>query len=276
MKNLNFLKYALVALCIVMQFSCDTDNEESSEVYVYFPDSALNVTEDDSEATNIPIQIFTIGDLQDNLQVNYTIEGDGASRVSDESGGVVTFEKGFESYIGYISLKPINNDDGDGDTELSISLSSSNPNIIFGLGSNNDNSTLALTVIDDECTKQIDVFPGTLLNNASFGSNLPLNATLDGNVLTLEGDVIGYSSVNNPTLDITLTPSSDGAVDGTVTFEDSVVGSDSSGFDYYVEQNGVGTYDACLGEIRISLWIYYSSGGSWTYWYASDSVITIP
>ena len=277
MKNLNFWKYALLGLPMVMLFSCDTDDDYTSDVNVYFADSALNMTEGDPEATNIPIQVFTIGDLQDNIQITYTIEGDGADRVSDESGGVITFEKGFESYIGYLTLKTINNDDGDGDAELTISLSSSNPNIIFGLGPDNDNSTLALTVIDDECTNQIDVFEGTLLCNASYGSETSLDTTLNGDVLTINGSFIGYSPLSDATLDLTLTQSSAGAVDGKVTFDAGPIGIGSGGYHYYLEQNGEGTYDACIGEIRFDCWIYYGNGdGNWYYWYGSSTVLTIP
>ncbi|MBU2949307.1 hypothetical protein KO493_01170 [Tamlana agarivorans] len=276
MKNLSFWKYALLGLSMVMLFSCDTDDDNNSDVNVYFVDSALNMVEGDTEATNIPIQVFTKGDLQDNLQITYTIEGDGADRVSDESGGVITFEKGYESYRGYITLLTLNNDDGDGDAELSISLSSSNPNIIFGLGPDNDNNTLVVTVIDDECTNQTDVFEGTLINNATYGSETSITATLSGDVLTINGDFIGYSALSDATVGITLTPSSPGASDGIVVLNAGEVGTDSDGYDYYLAPNGEGTYDACIGYIEFSFYVYYGSPGSWSYWYGSSNVITIP
>ncbi|QNM86775.1 hypothetical protein H9W90_06565 [Polaribacter pectinis] len=275
MKNLNFWKYTLLVICSVTIFSCSSADEETNEVYVYFPDASLNIKEDATEATKIPVQLFTIGSLQDNVQINYTLVGDGLNRVTDQSEGVITLEKGYESYIGYIVLKPENNDLGDGDAELSISLTSSNPNVIFGLGPENDNSTLAITVLDDECTNQIDVFPGTLTNNATYGSETSINTTLNGDVLTINGDFIGYSALSNATLDLVLTPSSPGASDGKVTFEAAEVGVDSDGYYYYLSPKGEGTYDACVGEIKFEFYIYYYDGG-WVYWYSSSNVITIP
>lgn len=274
MKTLNFWRYAALVFCMLIQFSCDNEDEEASEIYVYFTEDALNVTEGDTEMMTIPIQVFATGKIQDDLQITYTIQGDGGDRVTDQSGGAITLEKGFEAYRGYITLMLGNNEEADGDAALRIELASPNPKVIFGLGgADKTNNVLQLTVTDDECSGSIDDFSGALVNTTEFGVH-DITATIDGNVAALQGDLISYSALG-ANLEITLTPETEGGIKGSATFEDFDAGVDSDGYAYYFSQIGEGTYDICSGEIRVAFEIYYFDDG-WVYWYSSDNVFSIP
>lgn len=166
--------------------------------------------------------------------------------------------------------------DNELDGELTIEIVSvSNPNIDIGVGIvNQSNKSLSVTILDNECSEDIDIFNATLSNQTPWDTHT-ITGTLDGSVVTLVGDLISYSAFSNATLAVTLTPLAEGAKIGTATFEDYNAGADSDGYEYQFRQVGEGTYDVCAGEIKIEFEVYWLNGSSWSYWYTTSNIITI-
>lgn len=163
--------------------------------------------------------------------------------------------------------------DGAEDLIIEIAIESvSNPNIDIGVGIvNQSNKSMVVSIIDNECSEDIDIFDTTLIND----SGNTLTGTLNGNVLSLNGNIANYGAFPNANLDIALTPVSSGAKIGSVTFDDFDAGTDNDGWAYQFRQAGEGAYDICTGTIHVNFDVYYKSGGSWIYWYTSHNIITI-
>ncbi|WP_242204513.1 Calx-beta domain-containing protein [Aestuariivivens insulae] len=167
--------------------------------------------------------------------------------------------------------------DGTEDLTMEITIESvSNPNIDIGLGIvNQSNKIEVVTILDNECSEDIDIF-ATDLNCATPWTPHTVTGTIDGSVLTLSGNLVDYSPLSVANLEVNLTPVEAGAKIGSASFNDYYVGLVSDGYVYQFRQAGEGTYDVCNKTITISIEVYWESGGSWAYWYTSDNIITIP
>ena len=279
---MKILKTILNTVVIFVCLSC----EEEPELYnfeefkfVSFIDKSDEILENGDTYT---IALRYDGSvLTEGFSVNLEIAGN-AQEGTDYSvvNKVVNFEAGeikSEPFEITIIDNLVVNDITDKMLEISIE-SVSNPNIDIGVGKIlQSNKAFALKIVDNECTESIaDVFNSSNIH-ASYGGNI-VSGSVSGNVVTLNGDLIGYGSFPNAELGITLTPVVSGATIGAATFEDYAAGTDTGGYEYQFRQNGEGTFDICTGKITVGIDVYYLNLGTtspWIYWYTANTTFTV-
>lgn len=160
MKYFKILPYIFI-LGLLTTFGCQ-DEEGPDVIYAYFPEKSTSLVENSGQAVKIPVKVFAMADLTENVVLSYTISGNGANRVQDKTGGSITVEKGYAAYIVYIELSPVDNNQSDGDTELTLNIQSSNPSLVVGLGSDNLNSSMIVNVLDDDIACLAELWKGPL------------------------------------------------------------------------------------------------------------------
>lgn len=163
---------------------------------------------------------------------------------------------------------------------LQIDIESvSNPNISIGVGlKNQSNKSFAVSILDNECSDELDIFNSSALAWASNQGSATVSGTFDASASTLkfEGDLVAYGPLANTSLVIDLTPVEAGAKIGTVSFDDYYAGKDTDGWEYTYIMESEGEYDICAGTISgVAFGVYYLSGGSWVYWYSVDADVSI-
>jgi hypothetical protein len=144
----------------------------------------------------------------------------------------------------------------------------SNLNVDIGVGIiNQANKEILIHIVDNECSSTIDIFNGETLSNETSSGTYPALASVTGDAVAVQGDLIGYSAFPNASLEITLTPVEIGAKIGSASFNQQITGTDNDGYVYAFKQVGEGTYDVCSQTIEIEYDVLYQSGSNWVYWY---------
>lgn len=280
MKN-NKLIIALFGIASLLSCSDDDMIQDPVHEFISFENESITVNENAGDTEPAPITLHLLGyEPGEDITVNLSVSNNNVEEGVDYtlSSGSVRFKKGnFISDTLFVST--IDNETGAGfERSFDINIESiSKPEIKIGLGIENPaNATLNVVIIDDECTETTGVFHSATLNNQNHRGTTTISSDLDGDVLTLTGDLIVYSAFSNASLALTLTPDSEGATKGTVTFDTSDAGTDSDGYIYQLRQVDEGTYDVCSGEIIVSFDVYYKEEGeSWIFWYTSNNKIRI-
>jgi len=273
----------LIILIILITFvSCDNDDNIVDPVFEFiaFQKKSVGVNEAEASITPFPIVIDLLGyeptqDITINLTVTENNAVDGVDYTLSTKTLVV--KKGtYTSDTLYIST--IDNLIGSlEERSIDISIAStSNSELNIGLGLDNPtNGVIRAVIIDDECSDTTDVFNSENISNETPWGTFPVTGNLNGNVLTLQGDLIAYGPFPNAKLEVTLNPISNGATKGSVTFEQQVAGTDNDGYVYAFKQVGEGTFDVCSGVVEVEYEVYYESGGSWAYWYTITNTFYI-
>lgn len=274
MKNLKPILYVAVAL--LLSFGCEEEPvlyDFEKYKFVSFIDEKGEVLENGASYT---VSLRYDGSvLNEDFTVNLKIAGSAKEGVDyNVESKTVLFKAGEIKSEPYIIEVIDNLLDGAEDLTLELIIESvSNPNIDIGVGIlNQSNKSIMITILDNECPEGIDKFATELVSE----SDNAINATINGDVLSLTGNIINYGAFPNANLEITLTPAVAGAKVGSVTFPDFDAGTDNDGYVYQFRQVGEGTYDVCSGVIKVNIGVYYESGGSWVYWYTSNNVIKVP
>jgi hypothetical protein len=281
MKDYNFL----IALAVSILFlSCSDDDSTAADPifeFVSFQNETLTVNEYGASVKHVPVVLSLLSyETSEDVTVTLGVTDTNVQEGMDYSlsSKSVVFKKGsFVSDTLYVST--IDNTIGtDEERSFQIHIESvSNPDIKIGLGiANPKKASLKVIIADDECTETIAVFNSANLTNTTESGAHSITGTVNGDVVTLKGDLISYSAFPNAVLDVVLTPISTGATKGSASFDDFGAGTDNDGYVYQFRQIGEGAYDVCTGEITISFDVYYESGGAWVFWYTSNNVITIP
>ncbi len=278
---MKILKTILYTAIILISLGC----EEEPQLYnfeefkfVSFIDESDEILEN-GETYTIALR-YDGSVLSEDFSVNLNIAGN-AQEGTDYSvvNKLITFKAGeikSEPFEITIIDNLVVNDVTDKMLEIGIE-SVSNPNIDIGVGKIlQANKTFALKIVDNECTESIaDVFDSSNIN-ASYGGNT-VSGSVSGDVVILNGDLIGYGSFPNAELGITLTPVVPGATIGEASFDDYAAGTDNGGYEYQFRQNGEGTYDVCTGKITVGIDVYYLNLGTtspWIYWYTANTTFT--
>ncbi|UNY97960.1 hypothetical protein MQE36_12795 [Zhouia spongiae] len=277
----NKLVYLLSIVCVLLQ-SCSDDDTVNDPVFEFisFQSETITVSENAASIESVPVTLRLYGyEPKEAITVNLATINNNVEEGVDYSlsGKSITFKPG--SFISdTLFVSTIDNASGS-DSERSFSLnieSISNPDIKSGLGIENpSNASLKIVIADDECTRTIDVFNAATLSNQNDKGTTTISSVLNGNVVTLTGDLMAYAPFSNATLDVTLIPASEGATKGEATFGIFDAGTDSSGYTYQFRQVGEGTYDVCSGEILIEFEVYWLEGEIWEYWYTSNNRIRL-
>ncbi|WP_299551548.1 hypothetical protein [Seonamhaeicola sp.] len=275
MKILKTILYtAIIFVCLSCEEEPQLYNFEEFK-FVSFIDQSGEILENGD--TYIIALRYDGSVLTEGFSVNLEIAGN-AQEGTDYSvvNKVVNFEAGeikSEPFEITIIDNLVVNDIADKMLEISIA-SVSNPNIDIGVGKIlQSNKAFALKIIDNECTESVaDVFNSSNIH-ASYGDSA-VSASVSGDLVTLNGNLVGYGSFPDAELGITLTPVVPGATIGTATFENYAAGTDTAGYEYQFRQNGEGTFDVCTGQIMVGIDVYYLNLGTtspWIYWYTANT-----
>ncbi|WP_034044952.1 Calx-beta domain-containing protein [Wocania ichthyoenteri] len=276
---MKILKSILYITIVLLSLGC----EEEPQLYDFERYKFVSfISEEISTLENAGTQeIFLRYDgsvLKEDFSVTLSITGTAQEGVDYNVDSKTVLFKAGEIKSEPFSIEIIDNLlDGTEDLNLEISIESvSNPNIDIGVGVvNQSNKSIVLTLVDDECPEDIDIFATDLINE----KDKTISASINGNVLSLTGNLINYGAFPNANLEITLTPVVAGAKIGSVTFDDFDAGLANDGYQYQFRLAEEGVYEVCTGKINVKFWVYYLSGGTtgnWVYWYAVNTELTIP
>ncbi|MAZ28933.1 MAG: hypothetical protein CL868_17870 [Cytophagaceae bacterium] len=281
MKNFK-IYWIVLAFLVPIITGCNNDDDgPRDEIYefVTFQKSTATIGENAGTTQALPIALDLLGYMPKNdMTVSITLDENNIEEGVDYTISAKTFTFHPGSYVSdTLYVNTIDNNYG-ADYERSITLKlsgSSNPDLKLGLGLENPELALMKVLIaDDECTETVDIFNTSVTNENQYGT-YTLDSSVMGNTLKITGDIIGYSSFSNASLEMQLNPVAEGATEGTVTFDDYVAGTDGDGYEYEFRQAGSGSYDVCAGSVRFTVDIYYMSGGAWVYWYSSVNTLTV-
>ncbi|QOD60709.1 hypothetical protein H9I45_15425 [Polaribacter haliotis] len=277
------IKLIIILFIAIISVSCQNDVEQydfERYKFVSFIDTEISIPETYTadNASDYPIYLRYDGSvLDEDFSVNLKVTGNNANEGEDYS--VSNTEVIFKA--GEIKSEPFNltliddllNSENERSLEITIeSVSLSNVDIGVGI-KNQSNKSIIINILDNECSETIDIFNTSSVANSA--GNTTVTGSVSGSVVSLTGNLVNYGSFPNANLEITLTPTIAGATTGAATFNDFDAGTDNDGYVYQLRQNGEGTYDICKGEISVSIYVYYQSGGSWVYWKTTTNVFSV-
>ncbi|WP_442265474.1 hypothetical protein ACSIGC_14240 [Tenacibaculum sp. ZS6-P6] len=182
-------------------------------------------------ATNVEIDVlYGAKSNQNGVTVKYTVTSEDPSRYVDVTGGTLEIPAG--EFSGKIVIAPVNNAATDGDLKIAVTLTSDSSAPV-GLVGGVNNVTQNLTLIDDDCPISINDWVGTYTVAEVFSAG----GTNAG--LTLAG-AFGES------YQIEL------ALDPTDTDGIKLVVTNSAGFNTYLPNGTVITFDTCNAKVSYS------------------------
>jgi hypothetical protein len=289
------MKIKLIAILMVLIaggiFSCDDDETVEDPVYEFVSfsgDELVDLGEAAYSEQGYPlvIQLWAFDPSTTDVSVSFDVTPTNAVRDVDFTltpADNVTIQAGSLT-SDTIWIKSINNEvPNDQERTFDVTISSvSDPDLKIGLGiTEPKKGKVTFKIVDDECSGDPRcVFNAALTNNVTasdIAENGPQPATgvVDklNNTITLTGDLIAYDPFSAATLNVTLTPDSEGSPTGTATFGEQETGADSDGYEYKFIEIGTGSYNADLGIIKIEYDIYYMDG-DWIYWYSVKNEFT--
>lgn len=288
-RNIHLL---LVYLLVLFFTACsDSDNKIFDPIYEFVAFEKYTVSLDEAGNTETPFEtrakLLVFKPFDTETEISFSVKGvncvEGVDFTVQPTSKKLVIKPG-EYLSDPVKIYTINNEEQNDKRTVEVEITGINqPNIKIGLGLTDikGNKIIASIVDDDILAKGIEIFEGSL-NCSSIGSNgnggtSLTTATIDGNDITIKGNLINYSYFPNQTLTLTFVPDDAEATTGMIKFNIQVVGVDDDGYIYqYRPTDSNGTYDAKAGTIRFSLYIYYQSGSNWVYWYEDELLIELP
>ncbi|MFD1614209.1 hypothetical protein [Gelatiniphilus marinus] len=280
MKN---IKSFIFLLSLVAVVSCSSDDSITDPVYEFiaFQAESVTINEFDASTSPEPIVIDLLGyEPKEDITINLSVVENNATEGVDYTLSTKTLliEKG--NYTSEpLLISTIDNVTGSlEDRSIDIYIeSTSNPNLNIGLGLDSPTKAfITVNIADDECSSTTDVFNSSNVQNETPSGTFPVVGSVNGDVVTFQGDLIAYGPFPNVKVDITLTPVAQGATKGSATFNQQVAGTDNDGYVYAFSQVGEGTYDVCSGTVSVEYDVVYESGGDWVYWYTITNKFKLP
>lgn len=253
MKTLKILKYA--AFLVVLFFlSCDSKDEQE-DIFVYFSQSEQTLKPGVENAIVIPMNVFSNTKINENIEISYTVEGEGADQIEGASSGSIFIEKGYSAYTAYIKLAAKSDENANADLSLSIKLHSPSPRVIVGLGSTNKNKSLQLNVINDNLSCLVNLWKGSLscqdIIYPSYSPSSCIGEVVEEECLNLKIKFNFWDDSSLPiTLNLELGEMDDTTKTGAVILLDDY---NVKGGDYEISfyKGDAGTYDANSGELSL-------------------------
>lgn len=287
-----YIHLLLLNLLIIVFTSCsNNDNNINDPIFEFVAFEKFNVSLDEVGNTETPFEtkakLLVFKPFETETEITFKVKGVNCEEgvdftVQPESGKLVI--KPGEYLSNSLKIFTIDNEEQNDKRTIEVEITGINqPDIKIGLGLTDikGNKIIASIVDDDIIASGIQIFEGSL-NCSSIGSNgyggtSLTTATLNGNDITIKGNLINYSTFPDQTMTLTFVPDNAEATSGVIKFNSQVVGVDKDGYQYqYRPTDNKGTYDAEDGVIRFSLYIYYESKGNWTYWYEDELLIEVP
>jgi hypothetical protein len=278
MKNIKKVAFLLIAIIIL---ACGEEEKIKDPVYEFVsfkgPETiSVNEFANSEQAYPVVAQLLAFKPYPEDIELTLEISGVNAEPNTDFTvtpNPILRIRAGsLVSDTLYIST--VDNEMGtDLERKIIITIkSASKPNIRIGVGiSEPKNASITAKILDDECSKTIDIYNGSLSNVVDWGSGSstkPATGILNGSIVNVTGDLMAYGPFSNASVDITLTPAFNGAMKGSATFGEQLTGTDDDGYEYKFVQTGEGSYDLCSGTITVAYDIYWLDGSAWTYWYS--------
>lgn len=290
-KNNHQMKTKLIPLLILLAagiFACSDDPKVADPIYEFVsfvgaPSVNLNELDNSTEGVPVVAQLWAFKPYSEDIKLTLEVTGTNAEDGVDFTitpNNTITIPKG-RLTSDTIWVKTIDNTSGSAverSFELKIKSVSKN-DIRIGLGiAAPENDKITFRILDNECSNTTEVFNTTLTNTIDWGGGdilMPATASLDGNQITVTGNLIDYGGFPGAALTITLTPDAPGSTKGTATFGEQYMGIADDGYEYNFIEVGTGSYDTCSGTISVEYDIYYMDGG-WVYWYTVSNVYSVP
>lgn len=218
--------------CLLLLAGCDPTENVITEIpatgFIQVASETGSVSEG---AANVEIDVLYGGTSNtDGVTVRYTLTSDDPSRYIDVTGGTVEIPSG--QFSGKIIIEPVNNATTDGNLNIAVTLTTDS-SVPVGLVGGVNNVTQNLTLIDDDCPIAINDWVGTYTVEEVFSEG----GTNAG--LTLAG-AFGES------YQIEL------ALDPTDTDGIRLVVTNSAGFNTYIPNGTVITFDTCNALVSYS------------------------
>ena len=256
---------------------------------VFLSSEELQLSEGDNSsdetALEVHAEILAFEKPSSDVTISVSITGTNATAGVDYeivgASEIVIPAGSFESTTG-LRIKAIDNDtQSSEDKSISVSItgvSDSDLTIGKGVGEEATNKTAMITLVDDECPDQISIFSGgawsfDAVDYYATEYSGAFSTSMDGNVMTISGgDIMNYDL--GISMDVTLTESSPGSTQGTITHVSSTEGNDGY-FPYrWVLKNG--SYDVCARSVDMTVALEYLDDGTygyagyWLEWYDSN------
>lgn len=278
---MKILKYLVLIITLIGLVACDGDEKIIDPIYEFisFQKETVTINEGTGSTVPSPIVLNLNGYVpKEDITIGLSILENNAVEGVDYNLSTKSLDIKAGNFISdTLFVSTIDNLEGSlVDRSIDISIESiSNPDIKVGLGIENPTKAIVTVVIaDDECSNTTDIFNSSNITNITPWGDFAVTGALNGDMLTLEGNLIAYEPLSNAKLEITLTPIAEGATKGAASFSDQVIGTDTSGWVYQLRQVGEGVYDVCSGTVSIECEVYYESGG-WVYWYSMTNTFKL-
>ena len=287
-----YIHLLLLNLLIIVFTSCsNNDNNINDPIFEFVAFEKFNVSLDEVGNTETPFEtkakLLVFKPFETETEITFKVKGVNCEEgvdftVQPESGKLVI--KPGEYLSNSLKIFTIDNEEQNDKRTIEVEITGINqPDIKIGLGLTDikGNKIIASIVDDDIIASGIQIFEGSLncssIGSSGYGGTSLTTATLNGNDITIKGNLINYSTFPDQTMTLTFVPDNAEATSGMIKFNNQVVGVDKDGYQYqYRPTDNKGTYDAEDGVIRFSLYIYYESKGNWTYWYEDELLIEVP
>jgi hypothetical protein len=282
------IKHIFIMIFAATVLACSDDEKVKDPVYefVSFKGSeTFNLNEKINSEQSYPVvaQLLAFKPYKEDIELMLEISGENAAENTDfvvTPGTTLRIPAG-SLVSDTLFIKTIDNEAGtDLERKIHIAIKSvSEEKIRIGVGiTEPKNASITVKILDDECSKAMDIFNASLGNTIDWGgggTTTSVTGVLSSSTVKVTGDLIGYSAFSSASIDITLTPVVAGAMKGSATFGEQEAGADSDGYEYKFVQVGEGSYDLCSGTITVEYDIYWLDGASWEYWYSVTNTYSV-
>lgn len=227
MKKYLYILFASLGMLV----SCEEDLVvyNPGDGFLQFASTSGTILESAPEGPSISTVLLGSGENTTGVTVNFSVTADDPSRfVIEPASGTIEIPAG--EFSADITITPVENVtvDGDMDIVLELTTGSGLPVGIDGLGL--ESAVKTVTLVDDDCPVDLANFTGTFSLSEVFTSGTNEGLTLSGafgesyqlDIVAQEGDATGTK----------------------------VVLSNSAGFDTYLPDGTVMTFNACPGTVE--------------------------
>jgi hypothetical protein len=290
---MRIIKLISILIGITFLASCSKDDTlpEDNVLQVVFLSTEELVLGESANSTNgtkleLHAEILAFEPPTTDVIVTVSVEGTNAV-VGEDFEVVGSFEivipaGSFVSSTG-LGIRAIdNNAQSQGDKTIRVTItgvSDESLSIGKGIGPDATNVSAVITIADDECPDQIDIFNGGSWSFDGFDNYYStaysgaFSTSISGTTLTVQGgDIMNYDL--GITMDVELVELAPGSTTGTISHISSTEVNDGS-FPYrWVLQTG--SYDVCARTISMNVSLQYLDDGTygyageWLEWYNSD------
>ena len=242
-----YIHLLLLNLLIIVFTSCsNNDNNINDPIFEFVAFEKFNVSLDEVGNTETPFEtkakLLVFKPFETETEITFKVKGVNCEEgvdftVQPESGKLVI--KPGEYLSNSLKIFTIDNEEQNDKRTIEVEITGINqPDIKIGLGLTDikGNKIIASIVDDDIIASGIQIFEGSLncssIGSSGYGGTSLTTATLNGNDITIKGNLINYSTFPDQTMTLTFVPDNAEATSGVIKFNSQVVGVDKDGYQY--------------------------------------------